>query len=192
MNNRRTRWTIRLIPVMLLPFMLSCEDMINPRLIDLIIGDGAYIDVTPNVKNLILIKFVNETEYVVNLACKVHHPSGIDEIPMTLRGSTSVSKLVKDCDTDPPSIIRLKFLGEDNDEDYPAELAFPEVFVVVNGIPTLISNASPPVYIDQDYTCGAAVMFVVRAVSGEKMKYEAITYIYAADPSEVALASSIE
>jgi hypothetical protein len=173
-------------PLTVLPFMTSCtiEDLLNERFVGLF-SPNPSTQVTPDVDNLVLVKFVNETEYAVKLTSKIHRPSGIDQEAITLKGTTSVGKLVKNCDTDPPSIIRLKFLGEDNTDDYPSELAFPEVFVVVNGIPTLVSSASPPVYLGQDFTCGSTVMFVVRRIPGEKMKYEAVTYIYEVDPAEV-------
>ena len=140
---------------------------------------GSQNQVTPNRPDLILVKFTNQTQYPIQIGIRIHRPSGIDGLGWKLAGPTTVGQIVENCDTDPPTLIRLRFLGEGQDvAQIPGELFLPYAFVWVNAIPTVVSKAPPPLEKGVDYNCGDTVEYIVRPQAGDQKKFEIIVAVY--------------
>lgn len=142
---------------------------------------------TPAVDDLILIKFTNETSNLVMIKVRILRPSGTETIGWDLAGRATVGQILKQCQSDPPTLIRMKFLGEDEPlgEGLPEQVTFPDAFVWVDNIPTLVNSAPRPLQLGPDFACGDTIEFIVRATAADKKKFEIVAAIFRTDPADV-------
>ncbi|NLX07433.1 MAG: hypothetical protein GXY33_20015 [Phycisphaerae bacterium] len=141
---------------------------------------GTQNQARPEDENLIRLNFNNRLEHTVVLTVLVHRPSRIETVKWTLYGRSTVGQFLTNCQNDPPSLIRLQFLGEDQSVELPEEMFFPDAYVFVNGVPTLISKAPPPLQLDRDYVCGDSVEFIIRTKPEDAKKFEILAAVYRA------------
>ena len=94
---------------------------------------GTQNQARPEDENLIRLNFNNRLEHTVVLTVLVHRPSRIETVKWTLYGRSTVGQFLTNCQNDPPSLIRLQFLGEDQSVELPEEMFFPDAYVFVNG-----------------------------------------------------------
>lgn len=134
--------------------------------------------VRPGIDSVILVRLTNNTGWPANFNLRVLRPSGIQRIEFE-GAQRTVGELIRDCEDDPPAIIRLQFLGEDSTQPgVEANLLFPDAFVLVLGVPTLISRSPPPLELGVDFECGDTIEYIVRAVPGNDQKFEIIVGVF--------------
>ena len=155
--------------------------------------NGPQNQVTPAVDDLILIKFTNETDSLAMIKIRVLRPSGTEAISWDLTGRATFGQILKNCQSDPPTLIRMKFLGEGEDfgNDLPGQLMFPDAFVWVDNIPTLVGSAPRPIQLGPDFACGDTVEFIIRATAADKKRFEIVAAIFRTDPASVLPLSDI-
>jgi len=148
---------------------------------------GAQNQGTPAVDDLVLVKFTNDTDGDLTIRIRVHRPSGIEGLGWNMIGGMTVGQILKDCKKDPPSLVRVKSLGEDerDDSEFAEQFTFPDAFVWINGIPTLVSSAPRPLKLGEDFNCGDTIEYIVRPTAGDQKKFEIIAAIYKTAPGDL-------
>jgi len=136
--------------------------------------------VRPGVPGVLMIRLENTTSWPATVKIRIFRPSGIQTINWQIGGLATAGELIQNCNTDPPAIIRLQFLGEESSANLGGteELLLPEAFVSVLGVTTIITSGPPPLELGTDFVCGDAIQYIVRSIPGQQRQFEIIAGVF--------------